>query len=364
MHPLPPPPPRQKTLFYLESLKKQNTPIVALTAFDYPSSLAVRSADVDLCLVGDSLANVALGYPTTRHVSLQEMIFACQAVQRGLGSPILAASARFASPLVVCDLPFGTFEVSVEEGTRAALRIIQEGKVDAIKIEGGEEIYPLVRTLTKFGIPVMGHVGLQPQKVSSTSGYRVQGRLARDAFTIYKQALELQAAGVFSLVLECVPSKLARYITENLDIPTIGIGAGSGTDGQVLVQSDMVGELTSPAHVLAGLAEAGSSESKQDPPLASNGKQVPVPHPNAPRPPKFVRTFTPGNSTIGALRQAAVQAYTEAVRRRDFPSEGAASNDQAAAAARAEEGPAPTGESYRMKKEEWAGFLELVAKDR
>ena len=260
---------------------------------------------------------------------------------------------------MVCDLPFGTFHASVEEGTRNAIRLIQEGKVEAVKIEGGEEVLPLIRNLTRFGIPVMGHIGLQPQKVASTSGYRVQGRTAQEAKVIYEQALQLQEAGVFSIVLECVPSRLAAYISGKLDVPTIGIGAGNKTDGQVLVMSDMVGELTSPAHILAGLEEDAS---------AGGENAVPVPHANAPTPPKFVRIFTPGGTTIGALRQAAVKAYVDAVRSRDFPSDNVAGPATAAAGSSSDAnasagGEASKSESYKMKKEEWQGFLQLLKDD-
>ncbi len=374
---------------------EKHTHSVALTAFDFPSALALRSADVDICLVGDSLANVALGYTTTQHVTLSEMLSACQAVQRGISSPILAASSSGrsgAAPLVVCDLPFGTFQASVERGVDAAVALVQRGKVEAVKIEGGAEVRPLIERLVSFGIPVMGHIGLQPQKVGATSGYRVQGRTAAEAREIYEQALMLQAAGVFAMVLECVPARLAAFISERLRVPTIGIGAGSGTDGQVLVMSDMVGELTSPAHVLAGLAPPASAG--RDAAAVSGGERnvgtqaeeasegqgqaqgegegggeedaIPRPHPSAPAPPKFVRLFTPGGTTIGALRQAAVQAYVAAVRSRDFPAAdaSAAGTGTGKEEARAEAAQPPLrSESYKMKREEWRAFVESVEGD-
>ena len=287
---------------------------------------------------------------------MEEMLFACQAVHRGLSSPLLAASSASGSgtptPLRVADMPFGSIQESLAQGTRNAIRFVRDGHADAVKIEGGEEIIPLVKHLSRFGIPVMGHIGLQPQKVTSTSGYRVQGRTADDAHAIWQQAEALQAAGAFAIVLECIPSKLAEFITQHLDVPTIGIGAGNKTDGQVLVISDMVGELTSPAHVLAGLAPPVAQGDAVAATQQHQHGDIPRPHPSAPRPPKFVRLFTPGGTTIGALRQAAVMAYVKAVRSRDFPSDSPAPADPTT-------GP-PGGESYKMKKEEWQRFLELV----
>lgn len=303
-----------------------------LTAYDYPTALSIRYADVDLCLIGDSLANVALGHSTTQPLSLDAIIHHSQAVQRGLrSSTLLAAPASPAAPLVIADMPFGTFVSSTEKAIENVIRIMQETGVDGVKIEGSEEVIPLIRRLTSFGIPVMGHIGLQPQRVGSTSGYRVQGKSAQQAKDIFEVAKKLQEAGCFSMVLECVPSKLARFISERVDIPTIGIGAGSGTDGQILVMSDMLGELTSPAHVLAGLQDAEGA--------APDGSFAPQPHVEAPLPPKFVRSFAKPYS-IGAVRLAGVQAYVQAVRDKSFP------EDQA--------------EGYKVKSEEWKQFLQLV----
>ncbi|KAE8250554.1 hypothetical protein A4X13_0g4620 [Tilletia indica] len=375
-----PPAPRQKTIMYLDKMKEAGTPIAALTAYDYPTALALRAADTDICLVGDSLANVALGFATTQGLRLDALIHHAQAVQRALRASTLLATAP-PIPLVVADMPFGTFQTSIEEGVRAAVRLIQEGGVDGVKIEGGAEVVPLVQRLTSFGIPVMGHVGLQPQRVGATSGYRVQGRSAGAAWGIWESARAIQDAGAFAIVLECVPSAVAQVLTRRLDIPTIGIGAGPDCDGQILVTSDMLGELTSPAHVVAGLegdhedegvlgvvvAEGGRSTSpvgaaagivpaaaapaEEDvppppsPPQSSEDQQdvLPRPHPSTPTPPKFVRQFTRAGTTLGAIRMQAVRDYVVAVRERRFPAEGV--------------------ETYGMKEEQFRGFLEAVERE-
>lgn len=306
-----------------------------LTAYDYPTALSLRSADVDICLVGDSLANVALGHSTTQPLTMSQMIHHCQAVQRGLSSPTLTAHST-ATPFVVADMPFGTFAASLEEGVRNAIQLVQEGGVEAVKVEGGREVLPFVRRLTEFGIPVMGHLGLQPQRVASTSGYRVQGRTAERARAIWENALALQDAGVFSIVLECVPSVLARAISARLNVPTIGIGAGPGADGQILVMSDMMGELTSPSHVIAGLAPSTTFSSASSTEVA---RPLPIPSPHAPAPPKFVRSFA-APLGIGALRMRAVADYVEAVRNRTFPDEHR--------------------EGYKMRQEEWQEFCNGI----
>ncbi|PWN49223.1 ketopantoate hydroxymethyltransferase, partial [Violaceomyces palustris] len=330
-------PPRRKTIAYMESMKREAKPIVCLTAYDYPTGLSIRSADVDLCLVGDSLANVALGHSTTQSISLDVMIHHAQAVQRGLNSSMLVSQPHLpASPFLVVDMPFGSFMASESEAIRNAVKLIQETGADAVKIEGGEEILGLVRKLTQFGIPVMGHIGLQPQRVGSTSGYRVQGRSAVAAAEIYHQARELEKAGCFSIVLECIPWKLAEFITENLSITTIGIGAGNATDGQVLVVSDMIGELTSPAHILAGLSGEGEEASRSE---SSSSPPPPSPASHSPSPPKFVRSFTKPWS-LGAMRISAIRDYVEAVRERRFPE-----NDV---------------EGYKIKPAEFQEFLEIV----
>ncbi|KAK0551066.1 cell wall biogenesis and architecture protein [Tilletia horrida] len=311
-----PPAPRQKTIMYLDKMKEARTPIAALTAYDYPTALAIRAADIDICLVGDSLANVALGFATTQGLRLDALIHHAQAVQRALRASTLLATAP-PIPLVVADMPFGTFQTSLEQGVRAAVSLIQDGGVDAVKIEGGHEVVPLVQRLTSFGIPVMGHVGLQPQRVGATSGYRVQGRSASAAQAIWNSAKAIQDAGAFSIVLECVPSPLARVLTERLHIPTIGIGAGPGCDGQILVTSDMLGELTSPAHVVAGLEgdHSGGEEEKQrfevvvhaqvDPPPPSSSSSSPSSSSSSSISPEAAQEgIVPGTGTAAATKTA------------------------------------------------------------
>lgn len=194
-----------------------------LTAYDYPSALACSSNPlVDMTLVGDSLAQVCLGYKSTTELSLAEMIHHSRAVARGTTHPFLVA-----------DMPFGSYQISYEETARNAVRLVQEGRVEALKLEGGSEISGTVRKLTGMGIPVMAHVGLLPQRHISMSGYKVQGKNLEGARRIVNDALALEEAGAFSIVLEAVPKELAKYVTERLRIPTIGIGAGPHTDGQV-----------------------------------------------------------------------------------------------------------------------------------
>jgi 3-methyl-2-oxobutanoate hydroxymethyltransferase len=161
---------------------------------------------------------------------LDELLYHCRSVARGCHSSLL-----------VSDMPFGSFIASTSEGVNNAVRIIQEGNMDAVKIEGGEEVAELIKRLTAVGIPVMGHVGLKPQRQAASSGFRVQGRTKETAVRVYREAKAIEAAGAFSIVLEAVPAKLATFISSKLSIPTIGIGAGAGCDGQVLVQLDMLG---------------------------------------------------------------------------------------------------------------------------
>jgi len=210
------------TIRSLYERRLAQTPIVMLTAYDYPSALACSTHGVDITLVGDSLAQVCLGYSSTTELTLQEMIHHTRAVARGTTTPLLVA-----------DMPFGSYHVSPEDAVRNAVRLVQEGHVEGVKMEGGEEIAECVSKLTKMGIPVMAHVGLMPQRHAALSGYKVQGRDAASARHILDSALALEAAGAFSIVLEAVPHQLGTYITSRLSIPTIGIGAGPGTNGQV-----------------------------------------------------------------------------------------------------------------------------------
>jgi 3-methyl-2-oxobutanoate hydroxymethyltransferase len=214
----------------LQRFKREGTRFAMLTAYDYPTAKIVDQAGIPVILVGDSLGNVVLGYDTTVPVTLDDMVHHARAVSRG------ALSA-----LLVGDLPFMSYEPSVEQAMRAAARMLKEGGMHAVKFEGGSPVAETVRRLTDAGVPVMGHLGLTPQKVHQFGGFKVQGRDAKAAARILADAKELEQAGAFSLVLEAVPAELAESVTAALEIPTIGIGAGPHCDGQVLVFHDMVG---------------------------------------------------------------------------------------------------------------------------
>jgi 3-methyl-2-oxobutanoate hydroxymethyltransferase len=218
------------TIPALQTLKSHARKIVMLTAYDYPTARLADEAGVDLILVGDSLANTALGYDNTLPVTLDEMLVATRAVRRAVRRA-----------LIVADLPFGTFQAGTDDAMRAALRFIKEGGAEAVKVEGGRNRLALARQLVENGIPVMGHIGLTPQSVLQMGGYKLQGKTLADARGIIEDALSLEAAGAFALVLEVIPSALARLVTRQLKIPTIGIGAGPETDGQVLVINDLLG---------------------------------------------------------------------------------------------------------------------------
>ena len=210
--------------------KQQGHVITMLTAYDYPTALAVDQAEIDAILVGDSLGMVVLGYENTLPVTMEDMLHHCRAVARG---------ARYA--LLIGDMPFMSYQVSVEQAVRNAGRFLQEAGMDAVKLEGGRERADTIQAIVAAGIPVMGHLGLTPQSVHQLGGFRSQGRTARAARRILEDAMVLQEAGCFSLVLEAVPARLATLISQRLEIPTIGIGAGGGCDGQVLVTHDLLG---------------------------------------------------------------------------------------------------------------------------
>jgi 3-methyl-2-oxobutanoate hydroxymethyltransferase len=214
----------------LREKKRQGQPISMLTAYDYPTALALDQAGIEAILVGDSLGMVVLGYPTTLPVTMEEMLHHCKAVARG---------GKYA--LLIGDMPFMSYQVSTQEAVRNAGRFLQEAGMDAVKLEGGRERLEAVQAITSAGIPVMGHLGLTPQSVHQFGGFRPQGRTSASAWRILEDALLLQEAGCFSLVLESMPARLAAHITQQLDIPTIGIGAGAGCDGQVLVTHDLLG---------------------------------------------------------------------------------------------------------------------------
>jgi len=210
--------------------KSLGEPISVLTAYDYPTALAVDSAEIDAILVGDSLGMVVLGYPNTLPVTMEDMLHHCKAVSRG---------AKIA--LLIGDMPFMSYQVSAQDALRNAGRFLQEAGMDAIKLEGGRERLDAVHLITSAGIPVMGHLGLTPQSVNQMGGFRPQGKTASTAKDLLENAILLQEAGCFSLVLESVPARLAELISKQLEIPTIGIGAGVGCDGQVLVTHDLLG---------------------------------------------------------------------------------------------------------------------------
>jgi 3-methyl-2-oxobutanoate hydroxymethyltransferase len=219
------------TLPRLAEKKRLGEPLVMVTAYDYPSALAVDKANVDLVLVGDSGAMTVLGYPSTVAVELDELLVLAKAVRRGLTTPFL-----------VGDLPFGSYEVSDQQAVATAFRFIKEAGCDAVKLEGGGEVsVARARAIVQAGIPVMGHVGLTPQTSTALGGYRAQGRTAEAAIEVARQARALQAAGCFSIVFEAIPSAVAEAVMPQMDALIIGIGAGPATDGQVLVFHDLLG---------------------------------------------------------------------------------------------------------------------------
>jgi 3-methyl-2-oxobutanoate hydroxymethyltransferase len=221
---------KKVTTHSVRQKKKQGQPITMLTAYDFGTAQAIDRAGIDILLVGDSLGMVVLGYDNTLPVTMDEMIHHCKAVARG---------ARYG--LLVGDMPFLSYQVSVEDALRNAGRFLQEGRMEAVKLEGGRERAETIRAIVGVGIPVMGHLGLTPQSVHQLGGFRAQGTNAGAARRLLEDALLLQEAGCFSLVLESVPGRLARLMSERLEIPTIGIGAGPGCDGQVLVTHDLLG---------------------------------------------------------------------------------------------------------------------------
>jgi 3-methyl-2-oxobutanoate hydroxymethyltransferase len=224
------PAPGKLPLPELAELKRRGDKIVMVTAYDAPAARLADEAGVELILVGDSAAMVMLGYDSTVAVTLDEMTFLTRAVTR--------AARR---PLVVADLPFGSYEVSDEQAVESAIRMEREGGADTVKLEGAGRMVSRVRAITESNIGVMGHIGLTPQSATKLGGFRAQGRTADAALRLYDDALALQDAGCFAIVLEAVPAPVAARISEALAVPTIGIGAGAGCDGQVLVWHDLLG---------------------------------------------------------------------------------------------------------------------------
>jgi 3-methyl-2-oxobutanoate hydroxymethyltransferase len=221
---------KKSTLAELMEMKRQGRKIRMITAYDYPTALLVDQSPIEMILVGDSVGMVVLGYDSTVPVTMEEMIHHTKAVVRG---------AR--SSFIVADLPFMSYQVSVEEAVRNAGRLIKEGGADAVKLEGGGPMAETVRAIVSVGIPVMGHLGLTPQTATMLGGLKVQARDAAAARSILDDARALEAAGAFSIVLEAIPAQLAERITRGLTISTIGIGAGPQCDGQVLVMHDAIG---------------------------------------------------------------------------------------------------------------------------
>lgn len=218
------------TIRDIRAMKRAGTPIAMVTAYDYASARLVDLAGLPMILVGDSLGNTMLGYDSTLPVAMEDMIRATAAVTRGARNAV-----------VVADMPFLSYQVSPEDALRNAGRLMREGNPSAVKLEGGEAVAPAVHKIATAGVPVMGHLGLTPQSIHQLGGYRVQGRTDAAASQMLKDALALQDAGAFAVVLELVPAEVASAISQRLEIPTIGIGAGAGCDGQVQVWHDLLG---------------------------------------------------------------------------------------------------------------------------
>jgi 3-methyl-2-oxobutanoate hydroxymethyltransferase len=251
----------------LAEMKQRGERVVMVTAYDAPGARFADAAGIDVVLVGDSAAMVVLGHDSTVPATMDEMLVLTRAVTRG---------AR--RPLVVADMPFGSFQVSDEDALRNAVRFLKEASADAVKLEGAGPMLPRVRAIVGAGIPVMGHIGLTPQSATMLGGFKAQGRTAEKARRLVEDALALEAAGCFALVLEAVPAPVAQRITEALSIPTIGIGAGAACDGQVLVYHDLLGLYTG-------------------------------------RAPRFVKRY----ASLADEIQAALQTYAEDVRTGRFP---------------------------------------------
>lgn len=250
-------------------MHRRHEPITMITAHDFPSAHVADTSGIDVILVGDSLAMVALGLDDTSEIILDEMLLHCRSVSRGAGSAFL-----------VGDLPMGSYEISPEQALASAIRMVKEGRVHGIKLEGGAEMAPSIKKITDAGIPVLAHVGLTPQRQNALGGFRVQGKSAASALCLLADARAVQDAGAFAMVLEAVPAEVAALITSKLSIPTIGIGAGNGCSGQVLVQVDMSGNFP-PGRFL----------------------------------PKFVKQF---GDVWGEARRA-IEAYREEVKARSYP---------------------------------------------
>lgn len=259
----------KNTVLTFAQAKKEKQKISMLTAYDYSTAKLMNDAGINSILVGDSLGNVMLGYDDTISVTMEDMIHHTKAVARG---------AKDA--LVIADMPFMSYQTSVYDALVNAGRLVKEGRANAVKLEGGAEVCPQIQAIVQAGIPVCAHIGLTPQSINVFGGNRVQGKTENAAKKLLESALAVQEAGAFAVVIEAVPEKLARLITEKLDIVTIGIGAGNGCDGQVLVYQDMLGMFSDFT-------------------------------------PKFVKRY----ANIGELMTAAFRQYDSEVKSSDFPSE-------------------------------------------
>ena len=220
----------KNTVATFRKAKEEGRKISMLTAYDYSTAGLMDAAGINGILVGDSLGNVMLGYEDTISVTMEDMIHHGAAVARGVKNA-----------LVVIDMPFMSYQTSVYDAVMNAGRLMKEGRANAVKLEGGSEVVPQIQAIVQVGIPVMGHLGLTPQSVNAFGGYKVQGRDESAARKLLDDAKAIEAAGAFGIVLECVPSALAELVSKEISIPTIGIGAGAGCDGQVLVYQDMLG---------------------------------------------------------------------------------------------------------------------------
>lgn len=220
----------KKSVLTFRNAKQKNERLTMLTAYDYSTAKLIDASGIDSVLVGDSLGMVMLGYEDTLSVTMEDMIHHTRAVARGVKDA-----------LVVSDLPFMSYQTSVYDAVVNAGRLIKEGRAQAVKLEGGIEVCPQIKAIVEASIPVMAHLGLTPQSVNAFGGFKVQGKDEEAARSLIEQAKAVEAAGAFAVVLECIPAKLAELITQSISIPTIGIGAGNGCDGQVLVYQDMLG---------------------------------------------------------------------------------------------------------------------------
>ncbi|KGO75419.1 Pyruvate/Phosphoenolpyruvate kinase [Penicillium italicum] len=261
---------KKVTIQTIQNLYKKNEPITVLTAYDFPSGHVADTAGMEIVLVGDSLAMVAMGMEDTNEVTMDEMLLHCRSVNRAVKSAF-----------TIADLPMGSYETTPEKALTSAIRMVKEGGMKGVKLEGGAEMASTIRKISQAGIPVMAHIGLTPQRQHSLGGFRVQGKSAAGAVKLLRDALAVQKAGACMVIIEAVPPEIAEIITRRLSVPTIGIGSGNGCSGQVLVQVDMLGNFP-------------------------EGRFLP----------KFVKTYA---DVWGEARRG-VEAYREEVKSRAFPS--------------------------------------------